>query len=275
MSTLGLRVVTALILMPAAAAMVLLLPTQAFLWVLLIFPLLGTWEWARLCGITRGPKLALAYGISLAILLILGVIEAKGGVLWVIFPTTVFWLGMTIALGIRRSRPINPGDTRGLSALAGPFLLGVTWISLVAVHRSEPEGHILALFLLVLIWVADSGAYFAGRSFGSRKLAPAISPGKTLEGVAGAVLGALLAGIIFMAVWPDAPLPTIGFLLLCVVTTLTSVTGDLFESLVKRRHGVKDSGALLPGHGGVLDRIDSIMAAAPVFYSGLVLLELA
>jgi phosphatidate cytidylyltransferase len=128
----------------------------------------------------------------------------------------------------------------------------------------------MLLYLLSLVWVADIGAYFSGRRFGRNKLAPAISPGKTREGL----IGGLLANLLWMLVvywisqgWGIALLP---FLLVGVATSLISVVGDLFESVLKREAGVKDSGSLLPGHGGVLDRVDSLIAATPVYVSGLI-----
>jgi phosphatidate cytidylyltransferase len=124
---------------------------------------------------------------------------------------------------------------------------------------------------LILIWVADSGAYFVGRQWGKNKLAPRVSPGKTIEGLLGALAGGLIWGYAGM-VWFE---PKSGwlFVALCFVTVLFSVLGDLVESLFKRNAGVKDSGQLLPGHGGVLDRLDSLTSAAPVFVLGLMLLE--
>lgn len=275
MNGLGLRIVTALVLMPIAVVLVLWLPTDSLRLVLALIPLLGTWEWARLCGIRESSKRMALLGLSAAIVVSLGIIEARGGIFWFVATAALFWVVMTFIIGARRNRGLNVSQKSGvLVAIAGPLLMGMAWIAVVAVHRSEPDGHRLALFMLALVWVADSAAYFSGRAFGRRKLAPAISPGKTLEGVAGAVVGALVAGVIFLALQGLA-VSVVGFVLLCVVVTLISVTGDLFESLVKRWHGAKDSGTLLPGHGGLLDRIDSIMAAAPVFYTGLVLLEFA
>lgn len=261
--------------MPIAVIAVVWLPTDNFRLGLALVPLAGTWEWARLCGITGLSKRVLLLGVSAAILVTLGIVEAQGGILWFVAPAALFWVVMTIIIGVRRTRDLSVSEHSGwFVAMAGPLLMGVAWIAVVAVHRSEPDGHWMALFLLALVWVADSAAYFSGRAFGRHKLAPAISPGKTLEGVAGAVVGAMAAGFVFLALQGLA-VSEVGFVLLCVVVTLISVTGDLFESLVKRWHGAKDSGALLPGHGGVLDRIDSIMAAAPVFYTGLMLLEFA
>ena len=134
------------------------------------------------------------------------------------------------------------------------------------------DGGLLVLFLMVMIWVADSGAYFAGRQFGKHKLAPATSPGKTWEGVAGALLATAIFAFLLQANSSMINMNAIAFVVLCVFTTLISVVGDLYESMFKRIVGVKDSGTLIPGHGGVLDRVDSLTAAAPVFVAGLVLM---
>ncbi|MEN8176090.1 MAG: phosphatidate cytidylyltransferase, partial [Pseudomonadota bacterium] len=163
--------------------------------------------------------------------------------------------------------PASRGRSRAV-LVAGVVLLSAAWAALVSVHRGSPAGAELTLYLLVLIWGADSGAYFAGRIFGKRKLAPALSPGKTVEGAAGAILAAVLLALFYA--WWRQPGTDVGlFSLLSIVVVVVSIAGDLFESLLKRREGVKDSGTLLPGHGGVLDRLDSLLAAAPVYYVGL------
>jgi phosphatidate cytidylyltransferase len=130
----------------------------------------------------------------------------------------------------------------------------------------------LVLFLFVLIWMADSGAFFAGRAWGERKLAPAVSPGKTWTGAAGALGGAVICALVLDQL-ALLSLSIASLVLLCLLVTIASIGGDLFESLLKRQAGVKDSGTLLPGHGGALDRIDSLIAAAPVFTVGLGMLE--
>jgi len=148
-------------------------------------------------------------------------------------------------------------------------VLLTAWVSIVSLHRSGSQGPVLVLYLFVLIWVADSGAYFAGRAFGRRKLSPFVSPGKTWAGVAGAVSGAVVSAVVLSASGVAGPLPLGALLGVSVVVTLISIGGDLWESRLKREAGVKDSGTLLPGHGGMLDRIDSLLAAAPVFAFGL------
>jgi phosphatidate cytidylyltransferase len=141
-------------------------------------------------------------------------------------------------------------------------------VAILALHQNGEEGPLLLLFLLVLIWVADSGAYFAGHRWGKRKLAPVISPGKSWEGVYGALVGASLCGAV-LAWYQQDEAGALWLIPVSVVTVAISVVGDLFESILKRRMDMKDSGNLLPGHGGMLDRIDSLTAAAPVFALGL------
>ena len=262
------RILTGLVLAAAAAALVLLLPNDALAVLLLAVVLGGTWEWARLCGI--GPlsmrvAYLLAYLLAAAAAwLALGeaaayLIPALCGVLW--------WAGVPVVLAIYR--PASGAAPWRLSALAfvGPIVLVPAWYATVALHAINP---LLLLFLLFMIAAADSGAYFAGRRFGRHKLAPAISPGKTREGLLGGL--AAVAGCGIIGIWAFGVPPALWFyfVALCLLTALVSVAGDLFESVLKREAGVKDSGQLLPGHGGILDRIDSLSAAAPVFFTGLV-----
>lgn len=161
-----------------------------------------------------------------------------------------------------------------MAFITGLLVLIPAWTGLVWIHQLD-RGPYLVLSLLILIWIADSSAYFAGRRWGRHKLAPAVSPGKTREGAYGALAGGLCWGVT-LAFWyaPTGGLG-IGLVLLCLVTVLASIIGDLYESLIKRERGLKDSGALLPGHGGILDRIDSLTAAAPVFALGLYVLGAA
>ena len=131
------------------------------------------------------------------------------------------------------------------------------------------------MYLFLLVWGADSGAYFVGRKFGRKKLAPNVSPNKSVEGLYGGVVTSMLiviaVALLYLEMtWPELIL----FLTLSVITVFSSVLGDLFESMIKRRAGIKDSGRILPGHGGVLDRIDSLLAAAPIFAAGIAVLKL-
>lgn len=150
--------------------------------------------------------------------------------------------------------------------IAGLMTLIPAWSALLSLHQSKPS---LLLFLFFLIWMADSTAFFTGRRLGKTRLAPHLSPGKTWEGLMGELIITVMIGIIG-GFWLKLSLfQSSYFMVLCLVTVLASVEGDLFESLLKRHSGVKDSGSIFPGHGGVLDRIDSVTAAGPVFAFGM------
>jgi phosphatidate cytidylyltransferase len=202
---------------------------------------------------------AAAYGLACALLL-LALVGWREGAAWIFATAGAFW-GLIVPLWLSRGYQTCP---TWLLPLAGIVVLVPAGIALATLARGE------VLMLLGLVWVADTAAYLAGRALGRRKLAPAISPGKTWEGVAGAVAATLIYAIIWARLDPvwQARLEggaawaiyLAGTVLLCAV----SVLGDLFESAAKRRAGVKDSGSLLPGHGGVLDRIDSATAMLPV-----------
>jgi phosphatidate cytidylyltransferase len=142
----------------------------------------------------------------------------------------------------------------------------VAWLAMVKLNQQKPS---LLLFLFLIVWMADTAAYFAGKRFGKNKLAEQLSPGKTREGLLGAVIGTFILSLAGVWWFELNIMQSVYFVLLCVLTALISVVGDLFESLLKRNAGAKDSGSLIPGHGGVLDRIDSILAAAPGFVLGM------
>lgn len=265
------RLLTALLLVPTVVLLVLFSPTLPVALAFGLVVLLGALEWARLSGLNHPLGRAL-YLVILALLLIAAEWwRRQHGALPLYAAAALWWL---VVLGLLpRVRVVEDRSARGFSlatAAAGPLVLVPAWLALVELHGRQPGGPALLLFLLVMIWVADSAAYFAGRRWGRVRLAPAISPGKTREGVYGAVAGLLLAGV---ALWQWGIIEGLGLpgsLLVCLASGLFSIVGDLFESWIKRRRGVKDSGALLPGHGGVLDRIDSLTAAIPIFVLGLI-----
>jgi phosphatidate cytidylyltransferase len=177
------------------------------------------------------------------------------------------WWALALVLVVRYPRSFGSVFV----ALAGILVLLPSWALLVRLHREGVLGAQLAFTLLLIVWAADVGAYAFGRLLGRTKLAPAVSPGKTWEGVTGGVLAAgLAAGL--AAQWLQ--LPASRLVILGISTALISVLGDLTQSMFKRNVGLKDSGKLLPGHGGVLDRIDSLTAAVPAFIIGLWALNL-
>ncbi|MFW5453013.1 phosphatidate cytidylyltransferase [Thioalkalivibrio sulfidiphilus] len=221
-------------------------------------------QWARLTG-KGGQAGRLAY-LGLILLLALGaaLLWQDGSGLWPVLAGVVWWAVVLVLLAI-----YQPGGHRYplLTGLAGLLTLVPAGLALVMLHEVSP---LWLVFLVFLTSSADSAAYFTGKRFGRNKLAPHISPGKTREGLLGALVATALLGLAGAWWFQVHPGLWFYFVALCLVTALLSVAGDLFESLVKREAGVKDSGTLLPGHGGVLDRIDSLTAAAPVFLLGLV-----
>ncbi len=198
------------------------------------------------------------------------------GSLTVVNPLLIYWqslaglaLWILISFGLLAYRyngnwPLLP---RVLMLGIGLDLLWICVHDLV--YLNEVYGAGMLLYLFSLVWIADIGAYFSGRKFGKHKLAPTISPGKTWEGLIGGLLANLVWIFGIYQLSSGWGLGLLQFLLISLATSLFSVVGDLFESVLKREAGVKDSGKLLPGHGGVLDRVDSVIAAAPVFVAGI------
>lgn len=252
------RVVTGISLALAAAAGIYLLPA---LWLAVVFAAiagLAAWEWAACVGIGALRGRALYVGaVQLVLALSYGSEALRAWAPWL---GLVVWAAAIIAiLAYPAGRRL--WARRWLLAGLGVALIGCAWTGALMV-RGQPQGALWLLWLFLLVAVADVGAYFAGRAWGRRKLAPAISPGKTWEGLAGGLLLGALVGCGALAAWGRISWPWVAATLALIAL---GVFGDLLESLLKREAGVKDSGALLPGHGGVLDRIDSPLAALPVF----------
>lgn len=269
------RILTALALVPLVVVVILYLETGMLAIVLAGVVLMGAYEMARLANLSsRMSQLAFVLALGAALwfswwYLPPGFVDVLQ---WIV---AIWWILMTVMLIARRSELPRVHGSRPAILLLGGLVLVVAWISILDLHESGRSGPVLVLFLFVLIWVADSGAYFAGRAFGRRKLSPFVSPGKTWAGAGGAVVGAIVSALFLAAAAGagNAALPAL--IALSVLVTAVSIGGDLWESRLKREAGVKDSGNLLPGHGGVLDRIDSLLAAAPVFAPGAILIGLS
>lgn len=267
------RVLTALVLVPLVVGGILYLDTNIFSVLLAVAMLIGARELGQLALLTHVPmQFAFVAAVGLLMALAGTTLAAPyaDALQWVM---AAWWVLVTITLFARRRALGRIEGVRPAILFLGGLVLLTAWVAIVRLHGSGDHGPALALYLFVLIWVADSGAYFAGRAFGERKLSPYVSPGKTWMGVGGALLGAIVSAVVLALSGIAGELPVMGLVGLSMLVTLISIGGDLWISRLKREAGVKDSGRLLPGHGGMLDRIDSLLAAAPVFTVGIMLLR--
>jgi phosphatidate cytidylyltransferase len=268
------RIITAVALLLPLAAALYWLDLPALYGVFCIIGIAAAVEWSRLMGLSS-PVSRTAY--VLAILLLLGLAwlaYLNGGGLYILGAGVLFWVH---ALWRLRSFPMSlksPRWTTAHAAVAGALMIVPAIVGLAAL-RGGVGGLGALLLVFLVVWAADIGAYFTGRAIGRRKLAPEVSPGKSVEGALGGLLLAFVI-VVPLGLWllPLQGLTALAYAVLVVISIGASVLGDLVESAFKRVAGVKDSGALLPGHGGVLDRVDSLLAAAPVFAFGLGLLSL-
>ncbi|MFO1324759.1 MAG: phosphatidate cytidylyltransferase [Burkholderiales bacterium] len=265
------RILTAAVLIPAVLAALFLLPPRAWGLATLAVIAIAAHEWARLAAFARPQRfafIAFLVALGLALLFSQSTGFARGWpdaiVVAVCGAAALFWVLVAPPWVIARW----PTQARLAMAVLGVVVLTGAWVALVELQARSPW---LVLGAMAVVWIADTAAYFSGRAFGRRKLAPLVSPGKTWEGVYGAwVAVAIYAAVLVpYATAAGLTLPVTAFtigawILFVVLLASVSVVGDLFESLLKRHAGVKDSGALLPGHGGVLDRTDALLAAMPI-----------
>jgi phosphatidate cytidylyltransferase len=268
------RTLTALVLAPLVILLILLSSTAVFALIAAAAFLVALWEWAQLSGLkNQSARIGLLVaativfallwyghaGITTSLLLIAGV---------------AWWLLACLWLRHFAFGAAPTAENRALKLLAGAFVLFPAWIALVSIHAREPYGHSWTLLALVIVWAADIGAYFSGRTFGKRKLAPQISPGKTWAGAYGALVAGVVVTLLGGWLLDVRGVQLLGLALLALLTVAASIVGDLIESLMKRHAQVKDSGTIIPGHGGLMDRLDSVFAALPVFATGMLLLGL-
>jgi phosphatidate cytidylyltransferase len=256
---LGQRIVTALILAALVIAAIFWFPQRVTAGVITAVVLAGAWEWSAFPGLKHvAARLAYVAAIAACIAFVwsAGIHSPRADQL---LPAALIWWIVALVWVVAMPGYMN----RASAALAGVLVLVPAWLALMRLHQGAPYW---LLFVLLLVVAADVGAYFVGRKFGKHKLAPRVSPGKTWEGVGGGVAAAALMAVLATAFFS---VPVLGFIGVCAVVVVASIVGDLTESLFKRHAGLKDSGTLLPGHGGVLDRVDSVTAAAPIFLFGM------
>jgi phosphatidate cytidylyltransferase len=259
---LGERILTAFGLVAVLALVLVVLPRDYAIAALGLLVLFGAWEWSQLAGLgspyARGLYVIACGGLMVALWQETAPLANFERAMLV---TMLGWIPLFAWIVFAPRRQAAP-----LAAIAGLWALVPTWLALARLYIQEGNGRELVVFVLLLAWAADIGAYFAGRRFGRFRLAPVVSPNKTWEGV----LGGLVAGLaVALAGRAWFGLPSAAFLSLCTAAVLVSVVGDLLESMFKRQQGLKDSGSLLPGHGGMLDRIDSLTSSVPLLALGL------
>ena len=274
------RVITALVLLALLIPAVMARSPLPFALLTIVLIAAAGWEWGRLCGLPPAAAVASGVVLGLGCLVIAPLGSGIGGV---VVPAEA-WAGVTalwVLVGVVALRA-GPDDFRRVSAglrfVVGWFLIGAAWAALMA---SWERGLAYLATVCALVWAADIFAYFGGRAFGKRKLAPTISPGKSWEGAASGLLAVVVLAIVvvLVAARPHGNLYWLlrerlglaGMVAACAALVAVAVMGDLVESLAKRSAGLKDSSGLLPGHGGVLDRIDALL---PVFPAALALVTL-
>lgn len=253
------RVATAVLMVAALAATIFLLPPPAVAAVFGLVAVVAAWEWAGLMRLEASARLL--YGAATAVFCWQTYMLGESGFLLFWSAAAAFWL-LPAVLWLRYRWRLAGNDLIGY--VLGVMLIVAAWAALVELHARGPW---LLLAVMALAWVADSAAYFVGRAIGRRKLAPNISPGKTWEGVGGALVGAVVYGpaaAVATGLLDDtSPSRLLGIALLAALLTAIAIVGDLIESLLKRQAGLKDSSNILPGHGGILDRIDSQTSTLP------------
>lgn len=260
------RILTALVLLPIVVLAILYLPDTGFalLWAIVLN--LAAWEWSALARINSiVSRIIWLFFINMALLVLWFNINVNAITDTVILLAAGFWVLVVISLLFditHRMAGLTPVIYQSFSLLAGIFVIVPAWLALVLLHQSLASS---VLLVFCLVWAADTGAYFTGRRFGKRKLAPSISPGKTWEGVIGGLLLSLLLAYVWSVIIELPPAEQYTFIVISMIAVSISIYGDLLESVFKRVSGIKDSGQILPGHGGAMDRLDSITAAGPIF----------
>jgi len=262
------RIITAAVLIALLLVVLLWLPPFATMIAMTAAVLAGAWEWSAFLRLQSVPaRIGYVLVIAACLPVLWQLTMAEPARLLLLIVALIWWVValLWVVFAPRRAAAWS-------AACAGILALVPAWVALVRLRVDVPRGEQWVLFALCLVWAADVGAYFAGRTFGRVKLAPQVSPGKTWEGVLG---GLVLAALVALVGSRWFAVPMLQLVPLCLAVVAFSIVGDLTESLLKRFAGLKDSGTLFPGHGGVMDRIDSLTSALPLLLLGLVVLGVA
>lgn len=277
------RLLSAVIMIAVVLCALFWLPPLFFTVALAAIVVIGMWEWAQFAGFKRPIARALVAFITIGLLIfpIFAATDAiKAGrfltdeTIPLLFAACVWWaIALILVLTYPNSaaiwsKSVSAKFVFGFLTLI-PFVIATLALRFYHYNSSPYQGTLLLLYVFLLVWAADSGAYFFGRAFGKHKIAPKVSPGKSWEGAIGGLFTAGVIAFLFLQFAPPnlfgKSLALTPFILLSVATVAISILGDLTESMFKRQAGIKDSSNLIPGHGGVLDRIDSLTAAVPFF----------
>ena len=259
------RVLTAIPLAALVVWIILFQPTRIFDYLLTLITFIAAYEWARLSGV-EAKLLRYVYALFIVALPWLILLRLPAGMIWLVYAAAVWWFSITYYL--KQAQPKAAQQRLYFDKLVVAIIvIPAAFIAMHLIH-AMPDGKWWLMYALALVWVADIGAYFSGKRFGKNKLAPHISPGKTSEGLYGAIVATSLYTLVASYLFGMDQEMSVLLLLLSVMLTFISVSGDLYVSFLKREIGLKDSGNILPGHGGILDRIDSVLAAMPVFVVG-------
>ena len=267
------RLLTAFLMGPIILWGIFSLPEFWFSFAAVILVTIGAWEWAAFVGLTKSLERTLFVLFNVALYLAILYLQNSSINHAIIYSSVAWWLisiPLLLTFPFKDNHFLRSNLTKGL---VGVLLLLATLISMVLIRSNPNYGPEFVLYIILMIWFADSGAYFAGRALGKNKLIPKVSPGKTWEGVIGALIVTIAASIIAIDILKIPSSDSVFFVLITFVTVVYSIVGDLSESMFKRMSDIKDSGHILPGHGGILDRIDSLMSALPIFFIGLLLME--
>lgn len=267
------RVLTAAALLPLVVGAIFFLPSAGIAVILAVFFVLGAWEWGGFMQLEKTGRAIFSAVVALSLLTAWCLLSDPLAVQLFLAVGLLWWLyAANLVMRFPRGWDVSVG-VRPVAGVIGCVILVSAFVAVLKVHAHE-NGSQWLLLLFLFMWAADTGAYFAGRGFGRHKLAPKVSPGKTLEGALGGVLACTVVALA-AAFWFELPLGrSVLLVVLGLVLAPVSILGDLTESMFKRQAGIKDSGQIFPGHGGVLDRLDSLFAAAPFFLVGLILLDI-